>query len=264
MSKDTVMLQNGFVGGEVGYKLLRRLGREVARTDDPCGGEAYDGVSKLQALFGEELWDAVQDRNVLDFGCGTGREAIELAQRGARLVVGVDIRQKLLDIAVADARRAGIADRCSFGTQTYGKFDVILSVDGFEHYADPGKVLRQFHSLLLPGGRVYIAFGPPWLHPLGGHLFSVFPWAHLIFTEEALLRWRADFKSDGARRFGEVEGGLNQMTLRRFRRLVAESGFEVESLEPLPIRRFKPLFNPLTQEFLTSVVRCSLLRRVVD
>ena len=255
------MTQNGFVGGQLGYKLLCRLGREATREQDPCAGEAYTGTSKLESLFGEDVWDSVQGRTVLDFGCGTGREAIEIAQHDAGLVVGVDIRQKLLDVATSEARAAGVADRCSFGTHTYGKFDVIFSVDGFEHYQDPGKVLRQFHSLLLPGGRVYIAFGPPWLHPLGGHLFSVFPWAHLIFTEEALLRWRADFKSDGARRFHEVEGGLNQMTLRRFRQLVADSGFEVESLEPMPIKRFRRLFNPLTQEFLTSVVRCALVRR---
>jgi hypothetical protein len=56
---------------------------------------------------------------------------------------------------------------------------------------------------------------------LGGHLFSVFPWAHLIFSEQALIRWRSDFKSDGATRFSEVAGGLNQMTIRRFERLIA-------------------------------------------
>ena len=52
-------------------------------------------------------------------------------------------------------------------------------------------------------GQVHISFGPPWCHPLGGHLFSVFPWAHLLFTEHALLQWRAGFKHDGATRFGE-------------------------------------------------------------
>lgn len=71
-------------------------------------------------------------------------------------------------------------------------------------------------ALLEPKGEVIASFGPTWYHPLGGHLFSVFPWAHLLFSEKALLRWRSDFKTDGATHFGEVAGGLNQMTVDRF------------------------------------------------
>ncbi len=61
-------------------------------------------------------------------------------------------------------------------------------------------------AMLKPGGRLYASFGPTWFHPYGGHLFSVFPHAHLIFTERSLIRWRSDFKSDGATRFHEVAG----------------------------------------------------------
>ena len=89
----------------------------------------------------------------------------------------------------------------------------------------------------------------------------MFPWAHLIFTEAALLRWRARFKHDGATRFGEVEGGLNQMTIRRFRRLVADSPLAFETFEAVPIRRLRALATPLTREFFTSYVRCRLKPR---
>lgn len=107
-------------------------------------------------------------------------------------------------------------------------------------------------------GRVLLTFGPTWFHPLGGHLFSVFPWAHLIFTEEALIRWRSRFKHDGATRFDEVEGGLNQMTIRRFRQLVARSSFWFETFERIPIWRLRALANPLTREFVTTSVRWCL------
>ncbi|MEP6741917.1 MAG: hypothetical protein ABJB61_05415 [bacterium] len=106
---------------------------------------------------------------------------------------------------------------------------------------------------------VIAAFGPTWYHPLGGHLFSVFPWSHLIFTEKALIRWRSDFKTDGAARFSEVEGGLNQMTIRRFERLVAESEFTFLEFEAVPIRKLRPLANRLTCEFLTAMVRCKVI-----
>src|SRR5579863_5311500 len=209
------MLRFAFIGGYPGYLLLRRLGREAAQEKGYCSGAAYQDGSKLESLFGPRIWDEVRGRRVLDFGCGVGQEAIEIAKRGARRVVGVDIRRKVLDIAVRDAQSAGVAATCTFTMHTDEKFDVIFSIDGFEHYDDPAGILRLMRDRLSPGGRIIIAFGPPWLHPMGGHLFSVFPWAHLIFTESALIRWRADFKTDGATRFHEVAGGLNRMTVRR-------------------------------------------------
>jgi hypothetical protein len=112
--------------------------------------------------------------------------------------------------------------------------------------------------LLGPGGRVLVAFGPPWFHPLGGHVFSIFPWSHLLFTERALIRWRSDFSHDGATRFGEVEGGLNGMTVRRFGRIVAESGYAVEHFEAVPIRKLRFLAAGPTREFLTAIIRCRL------
>ena len=117
--------------------------------------------------------------------------------------------------------------------------------------------------MLSPGGSVLLSFGPTWYHPLGGHLFSVFPWAHVLLQEEALIEWRAQFKQDGARQFGEVEGGLNQMTIGRFEAILAKTEFKVESLELVPIRKLKPLHNRLTREFLTAIVRCKLRKPVI-
>jgi hypothetical protein len=89
-------------------------------------------------------------------------------------------------------------------------------------------------------------------------LFSVFPWAHIVLKEKALIQWRAQFKNDGATKFGEVEGGLNQMTIRRFEGLLQRGAFAVEQIELVPSRRLKPLHNRISREFLTAVVRCKL------
>jgi len=151
-----------------------------------------------------------------------------------------------------------VADRCIFATEAPQQVDVVVSVDGFEHYADPAGALRFMKALLGPGGRVLVAFGPPWFHPLGGHVFSIFPWSHLVFTERALIRWRSDFSHDGATRFAEVEGGLNGMTVRRFSRIVAESGYAVEHFEAVPIRRLRFLAAGPTRELFTAIIRCRL------
>jgi SAM-dependent methyltransferase len=244
------------LGGTVGYRLLRWLSPEgkTANREE----SAYQQCSKLEALFGPSIWGDLAGKVVIDFGCGTGTEAVEMALRGAAHVIGIDIRETVLAEARQTASRAGVADRCTFTTETDEQADLVVSLDAFEHFSDPEHILYLMRRLLQDDGQALIAFGPPWYHPRGGHTFSVFPWAHLVFTEQALLRWRADFKADGATRFGEVDGGLNQMTVRRFRRLVQECGFEFVSFEAVPIRKLRHLANALSREYLTSFVRCRL------
>jgi len=252
-------MRTGLLGGPLADHLLNRLGNPD--TNGYCDGSAYHGRSKLEVLFGPGIWGEVCGRQVVDFGCGEGRDTIEMLQRGAHRVVGVDILERSLERARQAAREAGVADRCEFSDRVTTQADVVISVDGFEHFADPGDVLRVMAGALKPEGRVLLTFGPTWLHPLGGHLFSVFPWAHLVFTEPALIRWRARFRNDGATRFSEVEGGLNQMTIRRFERLVTESPLEFETFEAVPIRRLRPIAGLLPREVCTSFVRSRLRPR---
>ncbi len=223
-------------------------------------GAAYANASKLQVLLGKALLERLRGKDVLDFGCGVGAEAVEIAGV-ARSVYGLDILPASLEKARERATAAGVADRCLFGTTPPArKVDAIISLDSFEHFDDPGDILRQMYDLLRPGGQVIVSFGPPWFHPFGGHFFSIFPWAHLVFSEAALIEWRSGFKTDGAKHFCEVEGGLNQMTVRRFEKLVAGTSFHLTHLEVVPIRKLRPVANRLTREFTTSIVRCVLER----
>lgn len=249
----------GIIGGSVGYHLLRRLSADGET--GYCDGSAYEGVSKIETLLGKKIWAETKDKVVIDFGCGDGEDAVEVAKRGAKRVIGVDIRERALANARQRAEDRGVADRCVFTTKTDEKAEVILSIDAFEHFDDPAEILRIMRRLLQDNGCIIAAFGPTWYHPLGGHLFSPFPFAHLIFTEKSLIRWRSDFKTDGATRFHEAEGGLNQMTIRHFESIVAESDFKFAEFEPVPIRKLKPIANRLTREFTTAIVRCKLVPR---
>src|SRR5712692_809423 len=221
------------------YRLLRKISPNEPQIMD---GSAYAGKSKLRSMLGDDLLALVRDKTVIDFGCGEGLEAIELVHtHGVNRVIGIDIRTKVLDAARKHAEAAGLSDRCEFSTKTETLAELIVSLDAFEHFDNPAGVLETMHTLLKPGGCVIASFGPTWYHPLGGHLFSVFPWAHLVFSEEALIRWRSHIRSDRASRFSEVEGGLNQMTIARFERLVSASRFRLETLQLVPIRRLPHL-----------------------
>jgi SAM-dependent methyltransferase len=244
----------GIIGGRLGYRILRAIS-----PDEPThmSGSAYAARSKIQDLLGVGIWDNIRGKVVVDFGCGRGTEAIELARRGAQHVYGVDIAERLLAIAREQAAKAD-CHNVVFGGAPSQSADIVVSIDAFEHFGDPDAILKAMATMLKPGGCVFASFGPTWFHPYGGHLFSVFPWAHLVFSERALCRWRSHIRKDGARKFSEVEGGLNQMTIRRFRRIVENSPFHLDRLEAIPIRAARFLHNRLTQEFLTSIVRCRL------
>ena len=197
---------------------------------------------------------STRDKDVLDFGCGPGSEAVEIAEHGAAHVIGIDLRQQWLDLGIEHAAARGVADRCTFAREWSDPVDLIVSLDSFEHFADPAGVLAHMRGLLRPGGKVLAAFGPTWYHPLGGHIYSVFPFSHLLFSERALVRWRALHKSDGATTI--AESGLNKMTISRFIRLVEASPLRFASFELLPIRPLRLIANRLTREFTTAAVRC--------
>jgi SAM-dependent methyltransferase len=240
------------------YRLLRKFAPGEPQF---MGTPLYHGVSKLKTALGDDFLTLIRDKTVIDFGCGEGLEALELARHGARRVIGLDIRKSMIDLATRNAKAAGLSDRCEFSVSTNTQAEVIVSLDAFEHFEDPAGVLETMHDLLKPNGVVIASFGPTWYHPLGGHLFSVFPWAHLIFSEEALIRWRTLIRDDGATRFCEVEGGLNKMTIARFERLVSASRLRVEALDAVPIRKLHNLHCRLTREFTTTLVRAKLVNR---
>jgi SAM-dependent methyltransferase len=221
-------------------------------------GSAFAAKGKLRTLLGDAFLEEVRGKTVLDFGCGEGAEAVDMALAGAERVIGLDIQTSLLERALARAKQAGVEHRCHFCTETTEAADLITSIDAFEHFGEPKLALDAMYRLLRPGGRLVASFGPTWYHPLGGHLFSIFPWAHLMFSEDALIAWRSDFKTDGATKFHETAGGLNRMSIARFERLAAESAFEVEAIEAVPIRKLRRVHCKWTREWTTAIVRARL------
>lgn len=250
----------GFIGGEPAYRFLKRFYPDGQNLSVPDGDPFRErGVSKLVTYFGSGIYDQLRGRTVVDFGCGTGENAIEIALNSRCHVIGLDIQERFLEKGRAEAARLGISDRVRFVSSCDQPVDVVISTDAFEHFDDPGFILREMRRIVKDDGYVLVEFGYTWYHPYGGHTFSVFPWAHLLFTEDALIRWRSEFKRDGATRFHEVAGGLNQMTIARWERLIRESDFEFASYELVPIRALRRVHNRFTREFCTSTIRARLV-----
>jgi predicted TPR repeat methyltransferase len=97
---------------------------------------------------------------VLDLGVGTGAMSALLHRAGCR-ITGIDISQKMLDIAKAkmpDATliRADIRETVSFSHAT--QFDAVVAVGVFEFIEDLGGALARTVRLLRPGGHYCLTF----------------------------------------------------------------------------------------------------------
>lgn len=226
----------------------------------------HRSLDRLKLCF-PGLDTLVPGKRVLDFGCGHGREVVALAQAGAATAVGVDLNPRYLRHGQELARRHGVADRVEFlrevPSRYHGTFDLVVSQNAMEHVLEPDAVLEAMYRSLQPGGRAAITFSPPWLHPYGAHVrfFTPIPWVHLLFPERTVMRVRGRYRDDGARRYEDVEGGLNRMTIRRFDGLIQQSEFKVDELRLRAIKNLPFVTSvPLVREFLTSRVDALLAK----
>ena len=128
------------IGGELGYRLLRWLKPGSSFTG---GGEPrFSYVPKIKRIIGDAGWESLRDKTILDFGCGIGVGSIEMAQHGAKSVIGLDIRLDVLEVARRSSREAGVSSTCKFAEAIDEPVDVIVSVDAFEHFEDPAAILK--------------------------------------------------------------------------------------------------------------------------
>jgi SAM-dependent methyltransferase len=100
---------------------------------------------------------------VADLGCGTGSMSVLLAERGYD-VLGLDVSPRMLERAVAKARRYDVPARFVAGDASApalraSSFDVVLSRHVFWALPDPRAVLDRWFGLLAPGGRLVLVEG---------------------------------------------------------------------------------------------------------
>lgn len=110
-----------------------------------------DMFQRLQWIL-EQSGD-VRGRSVCDLGCGSGRYVVAYAQRGARLVVGVDAAPAMIEKARALAARANVLERCQFRVQNIldhpdvGSFDITIAVGVFDYLEDPAPFLCRIRRI---------------------------------------------------------------------------------------------------------------------
>jgi len=205
--------------GESVGDYLRRLGRaESVRAFDP----------RLAALpagdpFGHDRAEVTRhlppgSRRLLDVGCGAGEAARSLKRLGSGLsVTGIESHPEAARRARAalDRLLEGDAPEMLSRLAAAGeRFDAFLFADVLEHLDDPVGALIAARGLALPGATLLASV------PNAGHLSLV----------RDLIVGRFDPVPAGL-----ADGGhLRWFTRASLREALAESGWRVERIDPLP------------------------------
>jgi ubiquinone/menaquinone biosynthesis C-methylase UbiE len=98
---------------------------------------------------------------VLEVAPGPGYFAIELAKLGDYEIAGLDISETLVEIACANAAKAGVqvdfrrgdASNMPFADET---FDFLLCRAAFKNFSEPKRALEEMHRVLKRGGQALI------------------------------------------------------------------------------------------------------------
>lgn len=114
---------------------------------------------RLQYLQNHAL---LEDKNVLDIGCGGGLLSEAMASCGAN-VTGIDLSEELINVAKQHATMQTLlvdyrhVSSTELAAQLPQAFDIITCMELLEHVPDPAQLIRECSLLLKPEGVVFFA-----------------------------------------------------------------------------------------------------------
>ena len=98
---------------------------------------------------------------VLDVASGPGLLSIELARSGRLTVVGLDVSHTMVEIAIENAVREGVAVSFQHGDVARlpfadASFDLVVCQAAFKNFTEPKRALDEIYRVLMPGGRAEV------------------------------------------------------------------------------------------------------------
>ena len=110
-----------------------------------------------------ETLTPLNDKTVLDVGCGGGILSDAMARKGAH-VLGIDLASKALKVAQLHALEAETprvryreVSAEQLALEQPAQYDVVTCMEMLEHVPDPASVVRACATLVKPGGWVFFS-----------------------------------------------------------------------------------------------------------
>lgn len=204
-----------------GYKKLR---------DNPW---AANYIVEKPALF--SLAPDLNNKVVLDLGCGYGENCVQFLKLGAKKVTGLDISAKMLEMAMNENYSPDIQYINKSMTDLHElteKFDVVFSSLAVHYIEDFDKLVRDIYNLLNEGG--YFIFSQE--HPLTTALLTQDYWTRN--SDDEIIHYNlTTYTQEGVRTGTWIVDGVIKYH-RTFSSIVnslVSAGFVIEKmLEPVP------------------------------
>lgn len=100
-----------------------------------------------------EYSQPINDKSILDVGCGSGIYCVDFAKKGAKKVVGIDFSEKMIRIAKKLSKEEKVSNKCNFivadimNNQFKESFDIVLAMGVFDYVKDPVPLLCKMKDL---------------------------------------------------------------------------------------------------------------------
>ena len=128
--------------------------------DEDLGQASWITLAEAREFF--RSLELAPGQTVLEVACGSGGITCHMAAETGAHCVGVDINPQGIEAATRKAHDRGLGARVSFqvadagGTLPFpdGSFDAVFCNDSINHLPGRLAVLRDWHRLLRPGGRL--------------------------------------------------------------------------------------------------------------
>lgn len=199
-------------------------------------GNAND-LFEIPALF--SLLPDLNGKRILDLGCGFGEHCRQFIEKGAAKVTGIDISEKMLEVARKENSDPKITyinmpmeDLAQLDSTE--KYDIVISSLAFHYVEDFSGVITNIYNLLAPGGKLIFSqenpittshsVGDRWTRDENGNKLHVNLTDYGVEGERNTV-WFVDNVKKYHRMFSTVVNTL------------VDAGFSIEKMiEPLPTK----------------------------
>ena len=141
---------------------LDKFGALANRWWDPDGPQkALHALNPVRLQYVRER-TTLANAAALDVGCGGGLLSEALAREGAQ-VTAIDLAPELVKVGRLHKLESGVQVDYqlrsveSLAEERPGSFAVVTCMEMLEHVPDPASIIRACHTLLKPGGRLFLS-----------------------------------------------------------------------------------------------------------